>query len=292
MIPAFIRIAAVVLVAIVPSAEAADWSTARYMENLSCKILGLDDALVHDFPIVRPYIEAGNKGGVPVKSCTYLFMRGPGKTNPQYGWVVLSDPPPAILDSWITTACRKGAPRQTPRCVDALTRHIAKQSGGQFPVVGFVAEGPDGELCVQYDKPVELLQHGKSVALQGLIAFEDGVTVQRAANPAAESDDGKLRKGIYCATDGWGPEVQKQISKNHVILEVFKKARLSGLDRNCGKDFIRAAEARTATGDADKLWLLASRFNHLMAIETGIDEMMVRQAQRFAAGKSLEGKCS
>ncbi|WP_194460349.1 hypothetical protein [Bradyrhizobium sp. CCBAU 53421] len=250
------------------------------MEGPTCRVLSIDDPLVEDFPVIRPYIEAGNRGGIPVKACTYPFLRAQGDAaaQRQYGWVVLADPPPAVLDSWIGVACKNGAPKQVDDCAEALANYVESQSGGQFPVTGFVAEGPDGGLCVQNGRPVEL---------RGLIAFEDGVTIQRAANPTIEDDKVGVRTGIYCATDGWGEAVQKQITKNHAIVHAFKKARLAGLDRSCGESFLKAIREK----DVEHPWLMASRLNHLAAMTTGVNAMLVKQAERFASGQDLEGEC-
>ena len=271
-------------------AQTDDWSKSRYMETPSCTALDLNDDLVRDFPVIRPYIEAGNKGGVQIKSCTYRFYRAPPDTNPQYGWVVLANPSGERLDKWINVACKKRTPKDIGTCVTILTRYIRGQSGGQFPVTGFVSEGPDGDLCKQYTTK----QNPKGVPYQGLIAFEDGVTVQRVANPKFEGDSKELRQGIYCSTDGWGEAVQQLITKTHPIGKdgVYKKARLAGLDRSCGAfvtDDIKRQAKQMGLSDP---WLLATRLNHIAAILTDEDAMMVEQAKRIAKGVTkLDSSC-
>ena len=154
------------------SADAFEW--ARYMEKVRCTVLKSDDPLVADFPFIRDYTEAGRANGIDVRSCDYPFEGGEPVATQQFGWVVLAHPSGKLLDQWIATACAKGAPR-IANCAEQLSRFVNGQSGGQFPVAGFVSEGPP-----------HCKQHDTSTSFTGLIAFEHGVTVQRAANPTIE----------------------------------------------------------------------------------------------------------
>src|ERR1044072_1494439 len=121
--------------------------------------------------------------------------------------------------------------------------------------------------------------------MTGLIAFQDGVTVQRAASPT------EPERGIYCATDGWGSSTQIGISRTHAITDVYGYARMSGLHRSCAEQFITEGirdKARAATIDP---WLMAMRLNHLAALRDRHDAMMEEQARRHAAGTALGVRC-
>ncbi|NTJ36268.1 hypothetical protein G6K86_32205 [Agrobacterium rhizogenes] len=267
-------------------ANAYDWSQYRYMENTGtghCEQILKGSDIVADFPIVQPYLDAAEVKGVPVKSCTYkYFLDDDKKTIPQYGWAILADPSPSMLDSWISNACSRNAPKSVPECVNALTSFISSQSGGQFPIIGFVSEGSSkDELCVQ---------HTKVIHSTGLIAFEDGVTVQLNASDSVEPEQKTAREGIYCSTDGWGADVQQWILKTHKIQESFHKSRLSGYDDRCGA-FVTQEIRKQAESEGRPPWLIASRVNFIQALKTGVDEMMNRQAERFARGEDLGSSC-
>jgi hypothetical protein len=266
------------------TASAEDWARHRYMEHGRCEIVTAGHSIVSDIPLIGSYVEAAQKGGSQVQACTYPYYRSPPRKDLQSGWVILANPAPDELDRWIASACRQFAKNAAQGCIKALTAHIVSQSGGQFPVIGFVAEGPGGDLCKQY---------GGKVLLQGLIAFEDGVTVQRKASPMSGVKQDGDRMGPYCSTDGWGSDVQKLISQTHPIEVTYAYARLAGLHSSCGRallpdKIINGGSKR----EFDDAWRLAARSTHTDALATGQNRMFELQAKRFSEGvASLGAPC-
>jgi hypothetical protein len=251
------------------------WQPGAYMEGpTACSDIKADDPLAAH-PVIKPYFEAGRDSHMPIRLCIYAFSSvsdGSGKAD-RKGWVVLADPPAATLEGWIRAACRKEAPDQLPICEDALKHHVSSQNGGQFPVIGFVAEG-GGKLCVQ---------HGKAVDATGLLAFQDGVTIQHW-----EDAD---RKGValYCVTEAVDPDIQRRWATTRPIEEVYHVARLAGLRDSCGAELMTAELKARAAELRLNPWLLASRENHIRALRTGEDQMLEIQARRFAQGVRCEG---
>jgi hypothetical protein len=256
----------------------------RYMEGADgkyCKSLQSDDQLAKH-GVVASYIDAAKAANIAILICEYPFdqvpnARGTNDRHPQVGWVVLADPPSDMLTAWIKSACKIGAPAKVTACVGALGDYIIGQSGGQFPILGFVAEGgPRDDLCKQYSKAVHV---------QGLISFQDGVTVQRLASANG------TREGIYCATDGWEAEIQQIISTSHPIKTIYAFARLSGLHRSCAIALIDESITAAARKSNEDEWLVAVRLNHLNALKTGRDRMMEIQAERFNSGVAFGSTC-
>ncbi len=71
----------------------------------------------------------------PTQRCRYGSGFGPVP-------VILLNPDPQRLARWLVTACRDAGAKFLKHCAERLAVRIKCQSGNQFPVAGFVDEGP------------------------------------------------------------------------------------------------------------------------------------------------------
>lgn len=249
-----------------PAKQGAGWKPAYYMDRPEfCTEVKPGSALAAN-SVIKPYLDAAGKGNVPVKECDYTFSSTETGKADRHGWVVLADPPPDVLVGWVRAACVKAAAKTADSCVSALLKNLNEQNGGQFPVLGFVAEGEGN--CTRKGIPL-----GKT----GLIAFQDGVTVQLEDGVGGEAD--------YCTIADMDVATQKAMALSRKPFEVFHIARLAGLRDTCGVSLLTPGiDAEAKALNLTSPWLLVSRRNQLAAMETGTDRMVAIQARRFALG--------
>jgi hypothetical protein len=130
----------------------------------------------------------------PTQLCRYGTAYGPVQ-------VILLNPDMGRLGRWIVTACQDAGANYPKHCAERLALRIKCQSGNQFPVAGFVDEGP-------------------------LFTFRDGVTVT-----FAEIGTYKLNKTPTNA------QTAAALGKGTVTV-VYSYARVQGTSRQEYADFV------------------------------------------------------
>jgi hypothetical protein len=124
--------------------------------------------------------EAKGWAGFPSQLCRYPTAFGAVP-------VILLDPDNARLARWLTQACTDAGASYPKHCAERLALRVKCQSGGQFPISGFVEE--NGQLF--------LFRDGVTVAIKEFGAS----TLSHAPSPAEETlalDTGAVLK-VYAA---------------------------------------------------------------------------------------------
>lgn len=83
--------------------------------------------------------EVENWKGFDTQKCSYK-VKGRNEKDKKSGLVVLLDPDPVKLSTWILYACETEWPERMTICPGILFQKVLTQSGGQFPIAGVVYE--------------------------------------------------------------------------------------------------------------------------------------------------------
>jgi len=225
--------------------------------------------------IVAPYVEAlaeagSNADGVRIAECTYEYSPMDGGAK-QEGYAILLDLPASVIGRWIYNACKAEAPSKLDGCARQLVSEMISNSGGQYPISGFVSEGPNDGLCKQ---------HGKAIKKQGLIAFRDGVTIQ------FNESSGGAQPIYYCTTDPIPINVQKHLIIAEPATSVYNVARLAAIRRDCWGEYLSNQATGTLKPSA---WQELARTTMLNALKSGHDSLFEFKARTFAStGKTCQ----
>jgi hypothetical protein len=235
-----------------------------------CQTLGPDDEFFRS-PLGQPYAGMATHPNARMLVCNYPTTTGPAADGGR-GWVILLAAISENIATRLVSACKAVVPAKVTMCVEAL---IGKRDpnngvvGGkpvwgsnnlQFPVTGFVDEGPD-----------DCQQAGKS----GLIGFRHGVTIYYGKGPDDPDSLG------FCFTDrDFSLEDQKRIGLTHRTNRVRNVGRIAGLGRDKLPDLEKPSDFANVEppGLEADAWQRVVRNNEMRAIRTGYDRLMILQA--------------
>lgn len=180
--------------------------------------------------------------GFPVKRCEYKHRNFPAK--PLKVYMLNADT--RKIAEWLVSACKSINSSHQLKCSERLAAHTICQSGAQFPVAGFVAEGNliylfrDG-ITVKFREIGASAISRVPTNFQEKIVFETGTisAVRSYARIAGTSQGGYERyKGVLLGDGfGWKKEIRKAYQKawrsnTNELMNAWAKSNKAKIDRN------------------------------------------------------------
>jgi hypothetical protein len=221
-----------------------------------------------EHPVIKPYRDAFEGHGSVVLECQYLYsMKNAPKRST--GYAIVANASAAQIARWVVGACRRATLDNAPvSCTKRLIDWMAGQNGFQFPVAGFVNEGPGN--CVK---------GRESRGQNGLIAFRDGITIQPVTQAKIKTD--------YCRIDGPSVAMQQSLVLDDAPGQVFNIGRIAGTDRrfeippNWPPGVTRSELLRSVpiAGESEVPWQRIVREGYLSALGTDRYELLELHAK-------------